>query len=144
MPTPPVHSLYEGFDNIGKTLTAFENTMSEVSDVHWRKSARRWGEKRPDDLENEDWIKANAARVPDPKPPIEILEQGFITLDRTFDVFDSFMKRQRESEEGEVLAVPADLNKVKARMSDTSTKGALGRMGRQFETKAVPMAPRTW
>lgn len=131
MPTPPVHTLYEGFESIGKTLTAFEETMSQISDTHWRKSAKRWGEKRPDDVENEDWINTNAARVPDPKPPIEILEQGFVTLHSTFDVFDSFMKKQRESEEGEVLSVPASLGKGKARTPDTGTEVESGSKGKK-------------
>lgn len=122
MPTAPVHNLYEGFDNIGKTLTAFEKTMSEVSDTHWRESAKPGDERMPDDLEDEDWIKANAAQVPDPKPPIEILERGFVALHGTFDAFESFMKKQHESKEGKVLAVPAELSKVIPRTLNTGTE----------------------
>ncbi|KAG7009289.1 hypothetical protein G7Y79_00003g011570 [Physcia stellaris] len=122
MPTPPVHNLYEGFDNIGKTLTAFEKTMSEVSDTYWRESAKPGGERMPDDLEDEDWIKANAAKVPDPKPPIEILEGGFVALHGTFDAFESFMKKQHKSKEGEVLAVPAELSRVIPQTLNTDTE----------------------
>ena len=118
-PTPPVHMLYEGFDNIGKDLTAFEETMGNISDNVWEGSAKGWGGKRDDEIKNEDWIQNNAPRVPDPVPPITLIERGFSTLHRTFDVFESFMENQRRFE-GEVVVEPAKPIHIQPKILDTA------------------------
>ena len=132
-PTPPVHMLYEGFDNIGKDLIAFEETMGKITDNVWEQSAKHFGDLRDDEFENEDWIKINAPRVPDPVLSVDIIERGFSTLHKTFDVFESFMKkRQRrfefeeeeekeeeeEEEEGEIVS-PAKLAHAQAKSPNT-------------------------
>ena len=118
-PTPPVHMLYEGFDNIGKDLTAYEEAMGKISDGVWEESAKCWGEERDDEIENEDWIKNNAPRVPDPLLPATLIERGFSTLHRTFDVFESFMKEQGRLEEGEVVDPPATLADAQSKSNGT-------------------------
>ena len=95
--------LYEGFDEIGKDLRAFEDTMSNISDKVWEESAKCWGYERDDEIENKDWIQDNASRVPDPELPVTLIEQGFSTLHRTFDVFESFMEKQRRCEQEKVV-----------------------------------------
>ena len=117
-PTPPVHMLYEGFDNVGKDLTVFEETMGKISDNVWEESAKRWGDERDDEMENEDWIEHNAPRVPDPVPPVTLIERGFSTLHRTFDAFESFMKDQGRFE-GEVAVSPAKLAHAQSKNPDT-------------------------
>lgn len=118
-PTPPVHMLYEGFDTIGKDLTAFEETMGKISDNVWEGSAKRWGDERDDEIKNEDWIKNNAPRVPDPVPPVTLIERSFGTLHRTFDVFESFMESERRFE-GEVVVEPAKPVHIQPKILDTA------------------------
>ncbi|KAL8794586.1 MAG: hypothetical protein Q9195_002921 [Heterodermia aff. obscurata] len=100
-PPPPVHMLYEGFEKFGKELTIFEETMGKIADDDWEVPAKRQKTRRGDDLEDE-----GCPRVPDPGPPFTLIEHGFSTLHRTFDIFESFMHSQSHSE-GEVVVAPA-------------------------------------
>ena len=67
--------------------------MRQIPDIQWERSAKRNypGLFVGNEEEEEDWIAANAAEVPPPKQPIEILERGFGMLSRTFDVFEVSM-----------------------------------------------------
>ena len=114
-----MHLLYEGFDDIGKDLRAFEDTMSKISDTVWKESAKCWGYERDDEIENEDWIQDNAPRVPDPVLPVTLIERGFSTLHRTFDVFESFMEKQRRFE-GKVVVEPAKPVHAQSEILDTA------------------------
>ena len=96
--TPPVHMLYDGFDVIGKNLAAFGETMGKIPDQAWKGSAKRRADARD-------------YQIPDPVPPVPLIEQSFSTLHKTFDVFESFMESQRRSK-GEAAVEILDTAKV--------------------------------
>ena len=76
---------------MGESLSDYELTMQQIPDIDWDNSSKRnvsglfVGSSADED---EDWLTANAAEVPPPKQPIEILERGFEMLVRTFDAFE--------------------------------------------------------
>ena len=90
--------LYEGFDVIGRDLAAFGETMGKIPDKAWKGSAKR----RAD---------AGDYQIPDPVPPVPLIEQSFSMLHQTFDVFESFMESQRRSK-GEAAVEILDTTKV--------------------------------